>query len=280
MKLGGWQMIALSVIWLILVGIFAQMIVPTASEYESARYFATKLLIESEATRRVKMPDNTVINVPKGITQADLDDLYIDYFTHQRATAGKEIDFAFLIGFTKPAAELTEGQMQRMQEKYRRWVDFSKIEAKYQDDLKQLVEKREKIWLYALLFWLGSVSVVYVFSREWFPRALLGTFKAKRQQETTMQQETPYAYGGSPVLLAFEGDNGKWIAWCPFCVKFHQHRPGEGERPAHCEDFVDPRTGELLPNQSAFRQRGYVLRYAGKATKEMRKLARNEVRKV
>jgi hypothetical protein len=90
-----------------------------------------------------------------------------------------------------------------------------------------------------------------------------------------MQQMRPYASGGNPVLLAFEGDGGHWIAWCPFCAKFHRHRPGEGERPAHCRDYVDPRTGELLPDQSAFRGRVYVLHYAGKATKEMRELARD-----
>lgn len=136
--------------------------------------------------------------------------------------------------------------------------------------------KRTNGWIYAFPFSLGSLSVVYGFNRGW--RTLLGISKAKRQQETTMQQELSYAYGGSPVLLAFEGDDGKWIAWCPFCAKFHWHRPGEGERTAHCKEF-DSSTGEPLPDQSVFRHRGYVLRYAGKATKKMLKLAREEVQK-
>ena len=78
-----------------------------------------------------------------------------------------------------------------------------------------------------------------------------------------------------PVLLAFDyGDDVHWIAWCPSCAKFHFHGKGQGHRGAHCADFFDPRTGQLLRNQSVFRDTGYVLRYAGTATEEMRKLAR------
>jgi hypothetical protein len=277
-KLRRWQKIVLSVIWLILVGIFAQMFAPDASQYENSRYDATKELIERESTLRVKMSDNAVIrNVPKGITKADLVDLYTDYFSQQTGVPEKEIDFASLIGSKRPAGELAEArktEAQSLQIKYGKWIDFTDIQTKYRNDLKQLAAKRANIWIYAFLFWLGSLSVVYAFGKGWLPRTLLGTSKAKRQQEAAMQQETPYAYGGSPVLLAFEAGDGHWIAWCPFCAKFHRHHPGEGERPAHCGDFVDRRTGELLPDQSVFRDRGYVLRYAGKTTKEMRELAR------
>jgi hypothetical protein len=164
MKLRGWQKIVLAVIWLILVGIFAQMIMPKASQYENSRYYATKELIERESTLR-KVPDNTIIrNVPKGIAKADLEDLYLKYFSQQTGAPEKETDFAVLIGLKRPAGELAEprkGEAQSLQIKYGRWIDFTEVQTKYAKDLKQRAAKRNRIWMYAFLFWLGSLSVVY-----------------------------------------------------------------------------------------------------------------------
>lgn len=53
----------------------------------------------------------------------------------------------------------------------------------------------------------------------------------------------------TPTLLAMEF-NGQFVAWCPYCVKFHYHGIGEGHRSAHCK----------ADSNSPFRKGGYFLK--------------------
>jgi hypothetical protein len=63
---------------------------------------------------------------------------------------------------------------------------------------------------------------------------------------------------GRSVLPAFETmDGGQWAVFCPKCRCWHFHGAGAGHRVAHC--YTEPGMGE------------YILEYAGKLTKEIRR---------
>jgi hypothetical protein len=149
-----------------------------------------------ESTLVVEMPDKTVIrNVPKGMVKVarDLERLYANWTQQSSQPHGtlEEIDFAVLTGLKKPLGpgeskfdrKLAEalavpgkGEAQDLQEKYGRWIDFTEIENKYQNDLKQLSTKRAEIWIYAFLFWLASIGLVYLLGAAvgWVARGFRG----------------------------------------------------------------------------------------------------------
>jgi len=60
------------------------------------------------------------------------------------------------------------------------------------------------------------------------------------------------------VLPAFEtADGSQWAVYCSVCKRWHFHGAGAGHRVAHCH--IRPGMGS------------YILEYAGKLTKEIRK---------
>jgi hypothetical protein len=73
---------------------------------------------------------------------------------------------------------------------------------------------------------------------------------------------------GVPILAAYDVGNGRqWVVWCDYCVHWHAHSRGEGDRAAHCFDRSSP-----------YRLTGYVLRRAGVMTDELRKSTRRSER--
>lgn len=63
----------------------------------------------------------------------------------------------------------------------------------------------------------------------------------------------------APVLPAFEVPaGGQWAVFCPACRCWHFHSAEPGHRAAHC--ITKPGMGK-----------GYILEYAGKLTKEIRR---------
>ncbi|HEX7122376.1 MAG TPA: hypothetical protein VF178_08415 [Gemmatimonadaceae bacterium] len=62
-------------------------------------------------------------------------------------------------------------------------------------------------------------------------------------------------------------DGVHWLVWCDHCICWHGHGRGPGDRGAHCH-FED----------SPYRANGYVLRYAGRFTKEIEQAHAAEVK--
>ena len=64
-------------------------------------------------------------------------------------------------------------------------------------------------------------------------------------------------------------DTGRhWVIWCKYCHTYHFHGRMEGHRVCHC--ITHNRNGKRLP-ESQYRNGGYILRYAGPVTPEMRR---------
>lgn len=62
-----------------------------------------------------------------------------------------------------------------------------------------------------------------------------------------------------PVLDAFQ-EQDAYFVWCQYCMDWHMHGATEGHRLAHCPD----------KSKSAYRETGYILRYAGEKTQRER----------
>jgi hypothetical protein len=71
-----------------------------------------------------------------------------------------------------------------------------------------------------------------------------------------------------PVLDAWDTGRGQWAVWCKYCQVYHFHGAMDGHRVAHCHDM--DRRGRQLP-LNPYRTTGYILRYAGPVTPEMRR---------
>lgn len=179
MKLGGWQTlwIVLSVIWLLPVAFFTVGSMPKASQYEWARYQATQNLIKKESSLAVRLADGTIIiDVPKGVTREELEQLYAKAMQARSRTPIRlrpifDPSFDSLIrvneaietpglSWTDPAYPAT--QVQRLHDKYGKWIDFGEIESAYQNNVRQLPSEKTKVGTYGFLFWLASIGLVYL----------------------------------------------------------------------------------------------------------------------
>lgn len=212
MKLTGWQRlwILLSVILLLLVALFTFEFMriefrPKEFQLEYRRLSATMDLIQEEAWHKVKVADGTIIvNVPKGISKEDLEQLNAQYKYNQAQAAEfeewvkrqsvpepaeaippplrelppeKPLDFAVLIReptdllaqvpkslrapkVDDPAA--VKARVQRKHEEYGKWIDFSEIESRYKNNLRQLRWEKAKIGMYGVLAWLTSIGLLYL----------------------------------------------------------------------------------------------------------------------
>ena len=62
-----------------------------------------------------------------------------------------------------------------------------------------------------------------------------------------------------PTLPAYADEQGQMHAWCGHCKQWHSHSRGSGRRTAACTEPKSP-----------YRKTGYILRYAGAWTDEVK----------
>lgn len=175
MKLSRWQSlwIVLSVIWLLPVALFTVGSMPKASQYQWARYHAMQELIKKESSLAVKLADGTIIiDVPKGVSREELEQLHakaiqarsrtpirlrpvFDPSFHSLIRVNEPIETPGL-SWTDPAYPAT--QVQRLQDKYGKWINFSRVEHRYTGQLRW---EKVKIGTYGFLFWLVSIGLLY-----------------------------------------------------------------------------------------------------------------------
>lgn len=198
MTLGGWQRlwILVSVIWLLPVALgtlhFMQEITePEGSQYLRLRYQATLDLLEKEASLKLKLTDGSIImDVPKGISKEDLEQLYARHLKRDQelsAMRKKSPSMKLILGFDSlvradaepgdswpryrrssipPDPTLAAAQLQRLQEDYGKWLDFSEVDSTAKNNMRVL--RRELRWKKAMigvvgfLFWLASIGLLYL----------------------------------------------------------------------------------------------------------------------